>query len=186
MPAIDTIFATIADFSKTMGTLHGDFLGLVRRDIDRFLEITEKTCNQMQWQGWFFIGLSGLSASLAVTGALIPKGAGAGSNTLSDQRLNANDSIGDTVSNALKKIGEKLGDNKFLRSTCKTAAQFFGGITTPVNTLFDSQKTQFEAKRELMRVCFQEGQNEKNIFSQETRKAQESALNILQSKSKSN
>jgi hypothetical protein len=141
----------------------------------------------MGWQAWSVVGISGLSASLAVAGALIPKGADPASSALSDQRLSANDSIGDTVSNALKKIGEKLGDNKFLRSTCKTASTFFGpNFTSAVNTGFESQKTQFDAKRELMRVCFQEGQNEKNIFSQEMRKAQELSLSILQAKGKSN
>jgi hypothetical protein len=185
MQALDTIFATISDFSKTMGILHNDFLGLVRRDIGRFIELTDDLYGQMQWQAWSVVGISAVGASLAVVGSLIPKGADPAA-ALNNPRLGANDGIGDTVSNTLKWIGEQLKNNDFLKTTCKSAAKFFNGIAPAADTWFRSQTTKLEANRELMRVCFQEGQQEKNSFSQETRKAQDTALNILQSKSKGN
>lgn len=184
MAALDKIFATIADFSKSMGSIHGDFLQIVRRDIDRFKEMTQSLYTQMQWQGWSVVALSSLSASLAVVGSLIPKGADPASTTLNNPRLGANDGISDPISNTLKWIGEQLKNNDFLRTNCKTAAKFFNGVTQPTNIFFESQKTKLEANREIIRLCFQEGQQEKSVFSNEGRRAQEQALSILQSKAK--
>ncbi|MBS0604341.1 MAG: hypothetical protein JSS60_04795 [Verrucomicrobia bacterium] len=183
MAALDRIFSAIADYSKAMGSLHIDFLDIVRRDIDRFKEMTDKLYGQMQWQAWSVVALSSVGASLAIAGSLFPKGASA-ANPLSNTRLGANDGISDPVSKALTAIGDKLRDSEFMRSTCKTAAKTFNGISPAANVWWQSQTTDSESKRELYRLCFQEGQQEKGTFSQETRRAQESALSILQSKSK--
>lgn len=185
VPAMDRIFEAITDYSKTMGGLHGDFMSIVKRDIERFMEMTNDLQSQMQWQAGAVFAVSTLGASLAVVGALIPKGADAASTALSDSRLSANDGIGDSISNALKSIGEKLKDSEFLRSTCKTSAKFFNGIGQPVNLLFQSKITQLEAKTKLIEVCFREGQQEKSVFDQEIRRTQDAAQSIMQAKAKS-
>lgn len=184
--AMDRIFEAITDYSKTMGSLHGDFMSIVKRDIERFMEMTNDLQSQMQWQAGTVFALTSISASLAVVGSLMPKGAGAAaSTTLNDPRLGANDGIGDAISNALKFIGDKLKDSEFLRTSCKTTGKFFDGLSKPVELLFQSRSTQLDAKRELMKMSFQEGQQEKSAFDQEIRRAQDSALSILQSKAKS-
>src|SRR3990172_2222345 len=101
MTAIEKVFSTITEFTKTMGSLHGDFLSIVRRDIDRFKEMTESLNSQMQWQGWATIALSSVSASLAVAGALIPK---AGAAPALDPRLSVADGISDPLSSILKTL----------------------------------------------------------------------------------
>jgi hypothetical protein len=184
MPAIDAVFSTITDFSKTMGGLHGDFLGLVRRDIERFLEKTNNIYDQMQWQAWTTVGLTTLSASMAIAGTLIPKGTSP--STPLDQRLGANNGIGDTVSNTLKWISEKLGDNDFLRTTCKTTSKFFSSVGPAADALYGGARTKLEASKQLLQTCYQEGQQQKGLFGSETRKAQDAMLSIIQSKSRAN
>jgi hypothetical protein len=185
MATLDKIFAEISSFSKTMGSLHSDFLTLVRTDIERFIEKTKSLQNQYHWQGWSVIALSAAGASLAIAGSLIPKGANAASAaTSADPRLGANDGITDAASKAMKWIAGCLKDNEFLRSTCKTASKFFNGVTPAANIWYQGKITECESKRELLRLCFQEEQQEKTGFSQEAKRAQEAALSILQSKAK--
>lgn len=184
MASLDRIFSAIADFTKTMGTLHIDFLNIVRRDIERFTEMTNNLQSQQNWQAWTVIGLSSVGASLAIVGALIPKGSDAASNALNNPRLSANDGIRDAASKALKWIESCLKDNNFLKTTCKSASQFFNGITPAANIWYQGKTTGIESKRELVRLCFQEEQQEKSRFTQDSERAQQAALSILQAKSK--
>lgn len=183
---MDRIFEAITDYSKTMGGLHGDFMKIVKRDIERFMEKTDNLQNQMYWQAGTVFAVGALGASLAVVGSLIPKGADPASSTLDGSRLGANNGAGDAISDALKSIGEKLKDNEFLRQTCKTGAKLFNGVgENVVSTYHRSKTTKLEADRELIQICMREGQQEKSVFDQEIRRAQDSALQILQSKAKS-
>lgn len=185
MPAqIDKIFSAISDYSRMMGELHIDHLILVRRGIELFEETSGNISSQMQWQCWGVVSLSALSATLAVAGSLIPKGPDSAALPLNNPRLGANDGIGDGISNALKFIDEKLKDSEFLRSSCKTASKFFGDLSEPAQIWSKSQTTQLESKKELIQTYFREGQGEKSGLNQEMKKAQESALSILQSKSR--
>lgn len=184
--ALDRIFAEVADFTKVMGSLHNDFLVLVRRDIDRFLEMTKDLNHQMHWQGWATLGLTSLSASLAVAGALIPKTGPAGSNAPTfNSRLGANDGISDGFSTMLKSIGQKLSDNDFLRTTCKTSSKFFNGVSPAADIWFRSTTTDIESKRQLIdRVNLQDGQAKKSMFDQQAQLAQTAVQRILESRSK--
>lgn len=182
--SLERIFSAMTDYAKVMGGLHNDFLGIVRRDIERFMELTDGVYNQMQWQAWTAVGLSAVGASLAVVGALIPKGGANPSTALTNPRLGSNDGISDGFSSTLKWIGDQLKDNDFLRSTSKTASKFFHGVAPAADTWFRSQTTTLEANRELMRVCFQDANQDKRVFSQEVNQVQQTALSILQAKSK--
>jgi predicted secreted protein len=182
MTPIDTIIANIAAYTKTCSALHGDFLQHVRRDIERFKEMTQSLHDQKQWQGWTTIGLSAFNGSLAIAGACIPKtGVDA---TANQTRLNANDGPSDAFSNAIKAITDKLKDNEFLRTTCKTSAKFIHNITPAVDSFYGAKQTDMEAKRQLFQLGFQEAGQEKTRCDQASRQAQETALSILQSKAK--
>ncbi len=184
--ALERIFSEVAQFSKTMGGLHNDFLSIVRRDINRFLEQTTNLTNQMHWQGWTTVGLTTLGASLSIAGALLPKtatDAASGASSL-NVRLNAQD-FGDQAQEAIRWIGSKLADNDFLRSTCKTSARFINGITPATDVWFRSTTTEIESKRSLLQsVNLQDGQTKKSIFDQQVQQAQTAVLRILESKSK--
>ncbi len=177
MTAIEKIFSTITEFTKTMGNLHGDFLAVVRRDIDRFKEMTESLNSQMQWQGWTTIALNSVSASLAVAGALIPK---AGAAPALDPRLGVADGISDPLSSILK----TLSNNDFLRTTSKTASKFFGGVAPAADIWHRSKTTKIEADRELTRMGFQEAQGEKSRFDQAATRAQEAVQSVLNQKAR--
>lgn len=185
--SLDRIFSEIAQFSKTMGSLHGDFLGIVRRDIGRFLEETDSLQNQMQWQGWTTVALTSIGASLAIAGALIPKTVpNAASATPSvDVRLSANAGLSDSVTDTLSWLGSRLGDNDFLRSTCKTSSKFFNGLGTASEVWYRGTTTQIEAKRSLLeRVNLQEGQKAKSEADQAVQQAQSAISRILDSKAR--
>ncbi len=183
--SLDRIFSAMTDYAKAMGGLHNDFLGIVRRDIERFMEMTGSIHNQMQWQAWSVVGLSAVGASLAVVGSLIPKGgANPTSTALSNPRLGANDGINDAFSNTMKWLGDQLRNNDLLRSTSKSAGKFFNGVAPAANVWYQGQTTSLQAKQELMRVCFQDANQDKRGFSQEVNQVQQTALSILQAKSK--
>ncbi len=186
MPAqIDKVFAEISTYTRMMGDLHGDFLQIVRRDIQRFEELTGDISGQMRWQAWSVISLGFLGASLAVAGTFYPKDALASAPPSNNLRLNANDGIRDSISNALTTIRDKLHDNKFMGTTCKAASKLFGNnFSEATQTWYRSETTRLESKKELVQTCFREGQGEKSAVSQEMKKAQESALSILQSRSR--
>jgi len=185
--ALNRIFGEIAEYTKTMGSLHNDFLHILRRDIDHFLEKTRDFNNQMNWQGWTTLGLTSFSASLAIAGALIPPKASptAPSNAPADPRLSTNAGINDGFSKTMKAIGDKLADNDFLRTTCKTTSKFFGGLTNVSDPWFRSKTTDIESKRTLLQqVNLQDGQSKKSTFDQNASQAQQAALRILESKTK--
>jgi hypothetical protein len=185
--ALNRIFTEIAEFSKTMGTLHTDFLNLVVADIHRFLEMTKNLNNQMVWQGWATVGLSSLSASLAILGTVIPKAGPAGStnSTGLNSRLGANDGITDWFSNSMKTILQKLADNDFLRTTCKTTAKFFNGVAPASDVWFRSTTTDIESKRSLIQtVNLQDGQTKKSTFEAQVQQVQQATSRLLDSKSK--
>lgn len=185
--ALNRIFGEIAEFSKTMGSLHNDFLLMLRRDIDHFLEKTKDLNNQMNWQGWTTLGLTSFSASLAIAGALIPPKASpaAASNAPADPRLSTNAGINDGFSKTMKAIGDKLADNDFLRTTCKTTSKFFGGLTNVSDPWFKSTTTDIESKRTLLeRVNIPNAQGGKTTVDENVSKAQQAALRLLESKSK--
>jgi len=184
MAILDGVFSAIGDFSRAMSDLHGSFLGLVRKDIERYREMTGNLQGQYNWQAWTVIGLSGIGASLAVVGTMIPKGGDAASTALNDPRLGANAGITDAVSNAMKAIEGYLKDDKFLRQTCKSASQFFHGITPAAGVWYQGKTTALEADRQLIQMCFQDENQNKSAFAQDGKRAQDAALNILQSKSK--
>jgi hypothetical protein len=181
--SLERIFSEVAQFSKTMGGLHNDYLQIVRRDINRFLEETNNLTNQRQWQGWTIFGLTAFSASFAIAAAWIPKtssNATSAATTL-DPRTNANDGLGDF----LKGLGEKFKDNDFLRSNCKIASKFFEGIKPVSDAWNNSEITETEAKRSLLESAnIRDGQSKKEILGQQVEKAQTAALRILESKSK--
>src|SRR5262245_17554304 len=115
---MDRLLTVISDYCKTAGNLHTDYLKMVCRDIERFEEITNNLSSQMVWQSRTIVGLSLLGASLAVAGTLLPKG--------SDDY-------------ASLPFAEKLQNNEFLRSTCKTAAEtFFPKFTDAAKIGYDS------------------------------------------------
>jgi hypothetical protein len=186
--ALNRIFGEIAEFSKTMGSLHTDFLNLVQRDIERFLEKTKDLNNQMFWQGWTTIGLTSLSGSFAIAGAIITKASPTGDTNAAsslNSRLGANDGIANGFSNAMKAITQKLSDNDFLRSTCKTTSKFFNGVSPAADAWYRSTTTEIESKRSLLeRVNLQDGQTKKSMFDQQVQQAQQAALRLLESKSK--
>lgn len=185
--ALDRIFSEITQFSKAMGGLHNSFLDIVRRDVNRFLEQTNHLVHQMHWQAWTTIGLTTLNTSLSIAGALIPKtmtsDPQASANSL-NLRLNARN-FSDKTQETLKWLGEKLSNNDFLRSTCKTSAKFINGVTPACDLWFRSAITETESKRALLeRVNVQDGQAKKTIFDQQIQQAQSAVLRILESKSK--
>lgn len=174
--AIERIFSEVAQFTKTMGSFHNDFLNIVKRDIDRFLEKSQDLASQMNWQGWTTIGLTSLSAGLAVAGTLIPTG---GAPTTTDIRSEANGT------NLLSGILEKLKDNDFLRSTCKTASKFFNGVSPAADVWFRSSTTELESARGLLeRVDISDGQTKKGIFDQNAQLANSALSRLLESKAK--
>jgi len=178
MEALDRIFAEMAAYNKEMGSLHHNYLELVNRDIDRFKEMTDEQYDQMNWQARLVLCFTALSGALAVAGAVIPKG--------STPPSSSSSSSSNFAAKALKAVGDKLKDNDFLRETCKTASQTFQGITPAVNVWQQGKTTKIEAARELLRMLFQEDQQQKGVCSQEARKVQELALSILQSRAKGN
>ncbi len=179
------IFAEVADFTKTMGQLHGDFLNMVRRDIDRFLEMTNDLTKQMNWQGWTTVALTSISGTLAVAGNFFPKsGANAATPPVSP-RGGAHDGITDGFSNMLKTITQKLSDNDFLRSTCKTVSKAFGSFENVANVWFRGSQTKLESDRSLMeRVNLQDGQAKKSTMDQQVQLAQQAISRLIDAKSK--
>jgi hypothetical protein len=180
MPAIDKIIEVISDYTKTTGQLQKDYLHIVKADIARFLGLTDGMCNQMKWQGWSVVGLTTLGATFAVVGAAIPKADAAAS--VANPRLNANAGLSDVF----KTIGDKLKDNDFLKSACQTASQAFNGVSSVPNVWYGSKTTGLQAKADLAKMGFQNAQQERSGFNQETNKAQEKALSILQAKARAN
>jgi hypothetical protein len=179
--ALNRVFAEIATFTTTMADLHHDFLSLVQRDIERFLDQTKSLTHQMHWHGWTTLGLTSLSASLAIAGALIPKG-GPANTPAPDSRLGANGGIPD----ALKAITDKLSDNDFLRTTCKTTSKFFNdGVTPAANVWHSSTTTDKQSKLTLLeRINLQDGQSKKSDVDQKVQQAQQAALRLSEIKSR--
>lgn len=186
-PGIDRVFEEVADFTRSMGALQGSFLTQVKRDVERFLEQTKSLQNQMQWQGYATLGLTAIGASLSIAGALIPKAAtpNAPAAPQLDVRMNANAGMSDPLSDAAKWLGDRLHDNDFLRSTCKTSAKAFTGFNNVSDVWFRSSSTDLEARRNLIeRVSLQEAQGMRGQADSNVQTAQTAVLRILDSKSK--
>lgn len=181
--ALDKIFAEVASFTKTMGTLHNDFLVLVQRDIDRYLEQTKDLSQQMNWQGWTVLTLAVSSGVLGIAGAAMPK---AGPDAApANFRLAANDGITDPISDAIKAIGAKLSDTELLKAACQSTSQFFTSLGPVANSWFDSMKTEIESKRSLLdRINIQDGQSKKSMFDSQAQAAQTAVQRILESRAK--
>lgn len=183
--ALNKIFAEVTDFTKTMGTLHRDFLTLVQRDINHFLEITQDLTNQMNWQGWTTIALTSLNASCSIAGACFPKAADNAAAQAVNPRLGAHDGITDGFSNIMKTITQKLSDNNFLRTTCKTASKTFDGLGNASSIWFRSSETKLEGNKALIQsVNLQDGQAKKSQMDQQVQMAQQAVSRLLDSKSK--
>lgn len=175
---LSKIFGQVAEFTHTMAGLHNDFLSIVQRDINRFLEKTNDLQSQMNWQGYTVLGLTSLSASLAIGGALIPKAAPAANTPAVDPRLNTNAGIASAIT-------QKLSDHKFLRTTCKTASKFFNGVVPVADAWYRGTTTELESKKTLLQtVNVQDGQSKKSMFDQQAQQAQQAALRLLESKAK--
>ncbi len=173
--AIDRIISEISDYTKITGQLQSNFLDLLLVDIQRFMAMTMDLSKQMFWQGWTVFSVSALGAVLTVAGALIPKTGSSASTP--NTRLDANAGIGDAISDIFKKIG----NSDFLRQTCKTGGMFLtNGVTPAVGSWFESEKTKLEGKRELLRLGFQEDQQERSSMLQETNKAHDRWSAIMQ------
>jgi hypothetical protein len=142
------IFAVIGNYSKTMGSLHGDSLRIVKRDIERFKETTGDIHDQMLWQGLSVVLLSTTGAGLSVAASLTTE------------------------------------QDKLMKSNFETGAKFCHDIMPAPEAWFRSQITGLEANKELTRICFQEGKENKSTFINEVRRANEAALSILQSKTR--
>jgi hypothetical protein len=184
---LNKIFDQIAEYSKTMGKLHTDFLRFVLADTDRFIKLTENLSNQMNWQGRTIIGLTVLSTGLGIAGKLIPPatpGANPNSSPL-DPRLGANDGITDWFSTTVKAIQQKLSDNNFLRTTCKTTAKFSSEIQPAARIWFESAQTTIQTKCDLIKtINLKNDQDEKSMADQEVQRALEAARRMLDCKSR--
>jgi hypothetical protein len=179
-PGIERVFEEVADFTRSMGALQGSFLTQVKLDIDRFLEQTKSLQGQMQWQGWTTLGLSAFAGSLAIAGALIPKASSVAEQP-ANMRMNANAGMSDPLTDILK----KLGNQEFLRSTCKTTSKFFNGLTNVSDVWYRGKTTEIESKRTLTeRVSLQESQGMRGQTDSNVQTAQTAVLRILDSKSK--
>jgi hypothetical protein len=182
---MNRIFAEVADFTKTMGKLHGDFLSIVQRDMARFVELTNDYTKQMNWQGWTTIALTGIGASLAVAGTFFPKNAANAATPPASPRLGAHNGITDGFSNMMKTITQKLSDNDFLRTTCKTSAKAFNGVNDAANSWFKSTQTKLESARSLIQsVNLQDGQAKKSTMDQQVQLAQQAISRLIDAKSK--
>lgn len=167
--SLDRIFSEISQYSKAMGSLHGDYLSIVNRDIDRFLEKTQTLTNQTRWQAFSILALTTLGASLAIAGALIPRTVVPGG----------------APPPPLTTLAQKLTDNDFLKTTCKTASKFFNGITGPTEAVSRSLITKTEADRSLLeRINMQNGQAGKSTMDQAMSQAWQAVQRLLDTKAK--
>ena len=177
------ICGEVAAFTHTMAGLQNNILTLLRCDIDRFFEKTNDLTNQMNWQARTAIGLTSIAASLAITGAIIPKSAPATGNnaTTVDSRLGANAGINDTV----KDIMKKLTDNDFLRSTCKTTSKFFNGVTPAADVWFRGTTTEIEAKKKIYEsINIPREQSTESSLQQQIQLAHQAITRLLDSRTK--
>lgn len=178
MATLEKVFAQIADFSRTMGILNGDYLKQLRTGIDDFLKKTEDLSAQMNWQGWTTVGLTTFSATFAIAGAMLPQATGTAPQ-LSPFDPNA------PFQSGLRIIGQKLQDHDFLRATCKTAAKTFHGVTPAADTWGRAKTAKTEADRTLLeRVTLQNSKQGQDTCTSQMQQAQNLAQSILQSKAK--
>lgn len=183
--ALERVFEAIAEYTKAMGGIHGNFLDLVKTDISNFEKKTKELEHEMRWQGKAAVGLASLSFALAITGTFIPKP----TNALPPlgapvSRLNAN-GLGDQFNVAMGWITSKLQDKRFLSTTCKSGSSFFDKMTGPANTFQQAKITDIESKRNLLeRFNLQDGQSKKSMFENQVQMAQQAASRILDSKAK--
>ena len=182
---MNRIFAEVADFTKTMGKLHGDFLSIVQRDIARFEELTNDYTNQLNWQGRLTIALTLFNGTFMVAGNFFPKNTGNAATTAVSPRLGAHDGITDGFSNLLKTITQKLSNNDFLRSACKSASKICDGLGDASKVWFNSTQTKLESARSLIQsVNLQDGQAKKSTMDQQVQLAQQAISRLIDAKSK--
>jgi len=183
--ANERVFAAIAEYTKAMGGLHGNFLDLVKTDVENFEKKTKELQSQMRWQGKAVVALASLSFALAICGAAIPEATRAATTPTLPSRLNAL-GLGDHFQNALRFLTTKLRDNSFMRETCKSGSAFFHTASMPANSFLQAKTTEIESKRNLLeRFNLQDGQSKKSMFETQVQLAQQAAQRILESKSRS-
>ena len=175
---LERIMAEVAQFSKTMGGIHADYLKTVLRDLNRYLEESNNLSSQMKWNGYTTLALTGISASLAVAGACIPKTNGATPNL--DPRGTANAGSAEMFA----QINKLLSDNEFLRTSCKTSAKFFKGVAPAADAFHRSGQTKTESLRNMIQQYMQSGQQGKSNCDTQIQQAMTAILRILDSKSK--
>lgn len=178
--SLDKIFAEVASFTKAMSGLHNNYLLIVQTDIKKFLELTDDLSSQKSNQGTTTLVLTGLSGSLGIAGALFAKTTPAGTPPL-DPRAATNAGFQDSIGQAFKWIGDKLQDNEFLSSTCKTVSQTLQSGTSVSDAWFMAGQTKTQAAQTLVeRVGISEGQAGKSQADQQAQQVQNAALRILE------
>lgn len=181
--AMMRVFESAAGYNEAMGSLHASYLVAVRRDIESFLNQNKNLSTHMQGQAKQIMYISGIAASLAVLGSMIPKGAAAGGPL--NPRLNAREGISDAVSSSLKWLNEQVQNSELLRSASKAASKLFSeGVLSASQLYGRSQTTGLEARVELMRLAFQEGNGQKSSVDQQRNRAQDAVQTILNNKSR--
>ena len=181
--ALSKISAEVSDFTKTMGSLHHDVGILLQRNIARFLEVTNDLSKQMNWQGWATIGMTSFNAAFSIAGTFFPKVAGNTNTPAANPRLGAHDGITDGFSNAMKAITQKLSDNDFLRSSCKTAAKGLTGFQGASDVWFRAAQTKLESERtQYQSIQMQDNQQTKGSLTTTMDMVQNAWSRIIQAK----
>jgi len=176
---INEIISIMRQFSDNMTGLRADFNTITEESIERFLEETTNVSNQMRHQGRLIFGMNCASAGFAMLGALLTPQTPSNrtTNPSVNVRLNAQDGLKDLIHS----FANKLRDNEFLSSTCKTSSQFFSGLTPVVQSSSQAVITEGETKRSLLKeMQIQQGQAGKSYCDGQTQQINSLALNLLQ------
>lgn len=176
----DQLCYLIGELTKAHTQIQQDMLRVFINDIKRFEEMTSNVQEQMQWRAYSVVGLSLLAGSLGIAGACIPA---TGTPASADSRLAANEGVSDALSSFAKAVGDKLKDNEFLSSTCKTVSQSFQqGFIPAANTWHESKTIGMEAKREWLRHCFNQANQEKGTAASQHSRINDLLLSIIQAR----
>ncbi|MBS0620612.1 MAG: hypothetical protein JSS61_04035 [Verrucomicrobia bacterium] len=158
------VLSSMNEISSLLSGYQNNLWTQLRNDLERFEKMTNDLSNQQRWQAWSTLCLTGLGASLAVTGTLITKGDPA--------KIPAD-------------IWEKLRDNEFLRQTCETSSKLFNGLQAPVDSFYRSHATGLEARRQnLQQIVISGIQSARGQLSSCSQEVNMAASRLLEAKAR--
>ena len=182
MPApIHRTFSVVAEYVKAMGEIQTEFLKDEFNKISRHEELADETSGVLKQQACVMAIFGALGAACTCLSAFNnPSTPNPATTAPSDPRVNANEGLGDMISNAVKAVGEKITDKAFTDG----GAKLCDTISRAADPYYRAQTTLLNSQQELTKMIIQEDQGNKTQCDSNVRTAHDKVSSIQQVKSR--